>query len=531
MTPEREARLLDRLKSEILALEQENRELQEQVEQLTGVPLSYGVVIKTGNKITREVPPEIEDFKKGTSVKVAAASLEKYGLFYPNAKVRNVIDRETVRILPVQGGTVDVHISDLRLETPKTEGVETITISSGGTLKEVLKPYDIEVKEGETVILNGFGAVVGSANTVPYGQNAVVKEVLDGGYCEISEGDRTRVVFVGKVEAIEKGDHVVLDPSGNIVVKNNKQKTTDFTVETSMNVEWEQIGGLEETKEVVKEMVELPHSKPEVFKFYNKKPAKGILLYGPPGCGKTLLAKAVATSLAKIYGGNLTESGFIYVKGPEILNPYVGVTEQTIRQIFERARKYKKDTGFPATIFIDEADAILSKRGTGISSDIDKTIVPMFLTEMDGLVDSSAFIILATNRADVLDPAVTRDGRINVKIKVARPDKAAVKDIALINLKSTRVQGNKDTELAEFIAEMVFSTSLKDSVSGAMVAGLVDQAISEAIRRDLKSNKKPEGVGAADVENAIQKMMERDDEAKHEEKPLNNVWAKEKAGY
>lgn len=512
-----EVTLLERMKAALQEAKEENKELMELVINLTSTPLSYGTVIRVGNKNPVPRAPRTTDFTKGTKVKVKVEALERYpDVKFPNGTVRDVKGMN-VSVRLVQGGTQVVEMSDLDLQDPKTEEIPTVTASLGGSIVELVHPKALpNLKEGDCVLVNKYNMIASVAPTKRYGSSVIVKEVLEDRYCQITEADKDRTVFVGDVGTVEKGDHVILDPEGAIIVKNNRQQTTEYTVETKMDVKWDEIGGLAETKEQIYEMVELPHRNPDIFKHYKKSPSKGILFFGPPGCGKTMIAKAVATSLANIYGGNLTESGFIYIKGPEILNPYVGVTEQTIREIFQRARKHKEKTGYPATIFIDEADAILSKRGSGISSDVDKTIVPMFLTEMDGLNDSAAFVILATNRADVLDPAVMREGRIDVKVKIDRPDRDASYQIVLINLKKTPVKDNKREELAKYIVSEIFASNLKNTVSGASLAGLVDQAIGEAIRRDIKAGGKPTGVTIADVESAIQKLEAREKALKPE---------------
>lgn len=507
-----ELTLIERMKASIIELKETVENQQAIIGSLCSAPLGYGTVLRVGNKNPIARPTQKNDFKKGVKVRVRAERLGEYNLKFPTGKVRD-IEGDTAKVAMVQGGVSTIALSDLELQEPVMTYSDTVTVSINGSPLEVRHPKKIkDLKEGDTVVVNVmFQSIVDKAPTQFYGATAVVKEILENRYCEITEGDHTKTVMVGEVEKLEKGDVVVLDQTGTIIIKNNKQKTTEYTVESQMDVKWEQIGGLQEVKQQVHEMVELPHSNPEIFKFYNKKPSKGILLWGPPGCGKTLIAKAVATSLAKMYGGNLTESGFIYIKGPEILNPYVGVTEQVIRSIFERARKHKAKTGYPATIFIDEADSILSKRGSGISSDVDKTIVPMFLTEMDGLIDSAAFIILATNRADVLDPAVMREGRIDAKILIPRPKRIAAKEIVAINLKSTPVKGDIN-ELAEFITTEIYETSLRETVSGAMIAGAVDQTISEAIRRELGTKGKPGGITLEDAGKALSKMRKREED-------------------
>lgn len=512
MSTEREERLEEALeKSKEIIIE-----LQAAVGQLTTPPLTYATVVRTGNTSVIQRPAKRSDFTPGTKVLVSVDKLRDYGLVHQSGEVIEA-GKDTVLLRLFQGGKAEIRMEDLHIAVPVEDTVPTTTVSASGKIMEVVQPAGMDVEEGMIVTLNGQGAIVSTATVKQYGKSAIVKEPMEDGYCEISEGEGSRIVFVSKrITNLEKGDVVILDAEGFVVLENHKQESSEFTVESHMDVKWEQIGGLQDLKQQVHETVELPHKRPDVFKFYNKAPAKGLLLYGPPGCGKTMIAKAIATSLANLYGGNLTESGFLYVKGPEILNPYVGMTEQTIRSLFDRARKHKAKTGYPATIFIDEADAILSKRGTGISSDVDKTIVPMFLTEMDGLVDSAAFVILATNRADTLDPAVLRDGRIDIRVRVSRPDLQAGKDIISINLGNTVVKDGQREALVEFLAESIYSSNLRKNVSGAMIAGLVGEVISEAIRRELASDQQPSGITLEDAEKAVSKMKIRESEISKE---------------
>lgn len=201
-----------------------------------------------------------------------------------------------------------------------------------------------------------------------------------------------------------------MDPSGLVVVRDLGKDTQRFSLNQPSTVTWDDIGGLVDAKQQMLEAVELPWKHPDLYAHYGKKPLRGVLLYGPPGCGKTMLGAAAASSLARTHGKDQIESGYLYVKGPEILDPFVGVTEATIRELFERGRAHEKAHGYPATLFIDEADAILGKRGGNgpNSSIIDHTVVAQFLSEMDGLDKNGTIVILATNRADILDPAVTR---------------------------------------------------------------------------------------------------------------------------
>lgn len=242
--------------------------------------------------------------------------------------------------------------------------------------------------------------------------------------------------------------------------------------------------------------------------------ANGIVAHN---CGKTLLGKATATALARIHGDKAT-GGFIYVKGPEILNRFVGNSEETIRQMFERSREHYKNAGFPAVIFIDEAESILCKRGNDITTHIERTIVPMFLAEMDGLEDSGAVVLLATNRPDILDPAVVRDGRIDRKVKVTRPTREAAADIFRLVLRDKPIASEMDVLVRTGVSELFapgrvlyaierrgrkFSNfTLGEVVNGAMVAGIVDRATSIALLRDI-TDKTSKGIARADIVKAV----------------------------
>jgi proteasome-associated ATPase len=244
-----------------------------------------------------------------------------------------------------------------------------------------------------------------------------------------------------------------------------------------------------------------------------------------------LTGKATVHAIAQIYGAEALDSGFIYVKGPEILNMYVGNTEKNIRELFWRGRKHYEKHHYPAIIFIDEAEAVLSERGTGRSSDVDKTIVPMFLSEMDGLTDSGVLVMLATNRPKMLDPAVVREGRVDRHVYIPRPDREACMEIFKIHLKGIPIdglKGNKDArveELAKRATGDVFSVNRKiykvtdpgtkveswftfaDGITGSMVEGIVDQATSLALKRDIASEGKT-GIKPDEMRAAIQKTWQ-----------------------
>lgn len=265
-------------------------------------------------------------------------------------------------------------------------------------------------------------------------------------------------------------------------------------------ITWAEVGGMKSQIQKIRDLVELPMLHKDVYKEFGLTNSKGVLLYGPPGCGKTLIAKAIASSVIKDRK-NLTKDSFVYLKGGEMLSPYVGVAEQNIKNTFDRCRANYKKTGVQSVVFIDEAEAIVPTRGSRRSSDVDTTIVPTFLAEMDGFADDGPFVILATNHPDQIDPAIQRPGRIDLKIEISRPTKEDAADIFQIHLKKTKTENN--TELSHYAAEHLFKrTDINREVSGAMIATIVDNAIQRAIKRRISTGKKT-SVLAEDLETSI----------------------------
>ncbi len=416
-------------------------------------------------------------------------------------------------------------------------GRNTAVIIANGHVFEVFLPQNVAIGPGDTVAITPSTmqivdtAVIQGSGTIGY-----VHRPIDATFSEVEYESSVRMVFNGKLSGqLEKGDRVVLDATGTVITRNLGKDNERFRFDEETNVTWNDIGGLDEAKRQLTEAIELPHSNPDIFKFYDKKPVKGILLWGPPGCGKTLLGKACATALSRIHKNGSRSTGFIYIKGPEILDKFVGVAEGAIQQIFQRARKHKKTHGYPAVVFIDEADAILAKRGSGISSDVERTIVPMFLTEMSGLEDSGALVILSTNRPDILDPAVIRDDRIDRKIKVSRPTPENAADIFMLNLKRVPLNnGYTREELAELGSRELFSSrrvlykidtrnngtidfTLGNIVNGGMIVSTVDQATSIAIRRDLSGKEGSKGLRKEDLIAAIDSVEGQNRNLNHED--------------
>jgi proteasome-associated ATPase len=317
----------------------------------------------------------------------------------------------------------------------------TIDVFTGGRKLRVTVSPTIEVsslRKGQEVMLNEALNVVAAMNFERQGDVVLLKEILEGGdrALVIGHTDEERVVMLADTllsQPLRVGDSLLVETrSGWAYERIPKSEVEELVLEEVPDIGYADIGGLGNQIEQIRDAVELPFLHKDLFLEHQLKPPKGILLYGPPGCGKTLIAKAVANSLAK----KVAESGkgegrsyFLNIKGPELLNKYVGETERHIRLVFQRARE-KASEGTPVIVFFDEMDSIFRTRGSGVSSDVENTIVPQLLSEIDGVEGLENVIVIgASNREDMIDPAILRPGRLDVKIKIERPDAEAAKDI------------------------------------------------------------------------------------------------------
>jgi proteasome-associated ATPase len=315
---------------------------------------------------------------------------------------------------------------------PNDDGTIDISID-GRTLKVNVHPkIDIKgLREGQLVILNEAYNVIEVAGYEVKGEVVHIKDFIDNDRAiVIGRADEEMVIQLSeplKREGMKIGDNVLLDPrSGYAVERIPKSDVEEVVLEEVPNITYDDIGGLGEQIEALRDAIELPYLYPDEFREHRLSPPKGILLYGPPGCGKTLIAKAVANSLAgqiEKRTGKKTAAYFLNVKGPELLNKYVGETEHKIREVFKKAKEKAKEDQ-PVIVFFDEMDSIFRMRGSGISSDVEITVVAQFLSEIDGLEALRNVIVIgASNRQDLIDPAVLRPGRLDLKIKIDRPDK------------------------------------------------------------------------------------------------------------
>lgn len=495
--------------------------LDTELSRLLAQPLVYATVVKADNKFN------VDAYEAGDRLLVLDKTLRKKKKFY--GKIASAgIDEEGWLICEYPDGSRDRLNIGMNEQLPqvkllgKDDGMNVV-ITLDGKLFEVhglpgvfFNPSDNVKVDMETKQIHSSTGVSSAGDVV------FVKSIVDTEHIEVESNGTSRVVIFNLQvdEPIKPSDRVMLDNSQTVVIRVLESDGKDrFNLTEESNIGWDDIAGLEDAKEQLIEALETPYKSPEVYKFYNMTPPKGVLLYGPPGCGKTLVAKAAAASLANTHGAQNMQSGFIYVKGPELLSKWVGQSEQEIRSLFSRGREHFEKHKYPALLFIDEADAILPMRGSGKSSDVENTIVPQFLSEMDGLEASGVMVLLATNQPRRLDPAVVREGRCDRHVKINRPHEKNAHEYFKIHMKDMPIiKGLDIEELANLATTELFSKKrvlyrvshkstaenfcLADVVTGAMISGIVSQAKSIAMKRDLNA-KKPKGVTLEDFKQSV----------------------------
>jgi proteasome-associated ATPase len=472
------------------------------------------------------------------------------------------------------------HIAELRQEVEKltqppsaygtylsTNDDGTVDVFSAGRKMRVALHPEIEADElrrGQEVVLNESLNVVLARGSEVSGEVVTLKEVLEDGRraMVVGRADEERVVELAdqlKDEKLRAGDTVLLDSRAAILLERlPRPEVEELVLEEVPDISYDDVGGLDQQIEQITDAVELPFVHRDLFDEHKLPAPKGILLYGPPGCGKTLIAKAVANSLAKkvseVTGDQHARSYFLNIKGPELLNKYVGETERQIRLVFQRARE-KSEEGWPVIVFFDEMDSLFRTRGTGISSDMEATIVPQLLAEIDGVETLKNVIVIgASNREDLIDPAILRPGRLDVKIKIERPNREAARAIfsryltpdlpldggevrtlgggdpakaveAMIDRTVEEMYG--DTDENRFL-EVTYQNGdkevlyYKDFSSGAMIENIVRRAKKLAIKRTIAGEGR--GIRCADLVASIKQEYKEHEDLPNTTNP--DDWAK-----
>jgi proteasome-associated ATPase len=442
------------------------------------------------------------------------------------------------------------------------DGTATVVVS--GRKLEVNVAPEVEVDDlrlGQEVRLNESMNVIAAAGFEDRGEIMTISELLGGGrILVLGHTDDERIVHLSgplRELPLKAGDSVLVDPRANTAVERvPKAEVEQLVLEQVPDITYDQIGGLKEQVEAIRDAVELPYLHADLFVEHELRAPKGILLYGPPGCGKTMIAKAVANALAQRVaertGREDVRSYFLNVKGPELLNKYVGETERQIRLIFQRARE-KSAEGFPVIVFFDEMESLFRTRGSGVSSDVETTIVPQLLAEIDGVESLKDVVVIgASNREDMIDPAILRPGRLDVKIKVDRPDGDAAREIFSIYLHD-RLPLHEDeiarhgdasaaiTSMIDRTVEKMYADDrdneflevtyangekeilyFKDFNSGAMIENVVARAKKYAIKRVISTGER--GLTTDDLLRAIRDEFRENEDLPNTTNP--DDWAR-----
>ena len=418
-----------------------------------------------------------------------------------------------------------------------------------------------ELTEGQLLVLNEAFNVVDVSGFDPRGEVVQISDLLgDGRVIVLGHVDDEKVVTLSapmRRERLKVGDNLLINPrTGFAVEKLPKSVVDEVVLEEVPDVTYDDIGGLGDQIEVLQDSIELPYVYAAEFKEYNLDPPKGILLYGPPGCGKTMIGKAIANALAQrmaeVRGGE-PKSYFLNVKGPELLNKYVGETEHKIREVFKNARE-KAAEDVPVVIFFDEMDSLFRMRGSGISSDMEATVVAQFLSEIDGVESLSNVIVIgASNRQDLIDPAVLRPGRLDIKVKVNRPDQDGARqiffkyltpDVPYHQAALDKHDGDPKKVVAAFIEavvehmyaeteenkflEVTYAKGereifcFKDFASGAMIKNIVDRAKKAAVKRSIRKGEP--GIQAKDLIAAVREEFKENEDLPNTTNP--DDWAR-----
>src|SRR5437879_6415898 len=494
-----------------------------------------------GPSRTKSDPP---DYVRSLELADAMGQNEKLRQALAEAREYITALREEVEKLTAPPATYAIYLS--------TNEDGTVNVLAQGRKAKVNAHPSIVVsalRPGQELILNEGLNVIDVAGYEVQGEVVILKEQLDGERAIVTlRADEDKVGVIAdplRATRLKIGDHILMDSkSGYLLERLPKSEVEDLSLEEVPDIGYEDIGGLGAQIETIKDAVELPYLYADYYKEHQLAPPKGVLLYGPPGCGKTMIAKAVANNLAEKISqkrGEKIQGYFLNIKGPELLNKYVGETERKIREIFVKAKE-KANEDVPVVVFFDEMDALFRTRGTGISSDVESTIVPQLLAEIDGVEGLKNVIVIgASNRQDLIDPAVLRPGRLDVKIKIERPDQAAASDIFRKYVTSDIPLADSVDALVDAGLDAMYSLSednrflevtyangekeilyFKDFACGAMIESIVSRAKKLALKRMISGG--AQRVSTDDVVVAVREELKENEELPNTSNP--DDWAK-----
>ena len=501
---------------------------------------------------------KLEDTPKDFMVlenKLREANRQLVQAFNQNEKLVNALyeAREQITALKEEVDKLCAPPSTYGVYLSPNEDTTVNILSQGRKVKVNIHPaIKVEtLKPGQELILNEGLNVVEAAGYEVQGDVVILKEQLDPERAVVTlRADEEKVGIIAdplRQLRLKTGDHLLMDAkSGYLLEKLPKSEVEDLSLEEVPDIGYEQIGGLGDQIEAIKDAVELPYLYADYYKEHKLTPPKGVLLYGPPGCGKTMIAKAVANNLAEKISekrGEKIKGFFLNIKGPELLNKYVGETERKIREIFIKAKE-KASEDVPVVVFFDEMDALFRTRGTGISSDVESTIVPQLLAEIDGVEGLRNVIVMgASNRQDLIDPAILRPGRLDVKIKIERPDRGAAGDVfrKYLTTEIPLAPGETIDAMIEAALEGMYSLAeenrflevtyangekevlyFKDFASGAMIESIVRRAKKLALKRLIGGGAK--GVSTDDLVAAVREEFKENEDLPNTSNP--DDWAK-----
>ena len=508
------------------------------IEEDVGIPLSLKLV----NRLLYETHEK--DYRRSLLYELQREILEEQRMILEHKETiqeaqQAIVDmQETIDKLTAPANRIGT-----LLGFPK-KGVARVIVGGSeyfANIDSQLDPHSFKV--GFSVLLNEAYVIVGELGYSDAGPIGKIGDVLPDGRLRVGQEPATQAVILERSTALANaklkiGDEVRIDPNFKVALERlETQEVKDYYLEEVPEIPWEKVGGLSDTIKLIKDTIELPILHPELFESFQYSAPKGFLLHGPPGCGKTLIGKATAHNLTqrlKAETGSDVEGCFLHIKGPEILNMWLGESERKVREIFQIAREKRKD-GYLSFVFIDEAESILGIRSSYRSHNIANTVVPMFCAEMDGIESlQDVVIILATNRPDLIDPAILRPGRIDRKIKVTRPDREAAKDIYRIyltpelpiNPEVVKAHGGdleaavnslidqvcdemfQPTEGNKFL-EVGLRNGRRDVLyrgnlcSGAIIESIVQRAKESAIKRAINNLGQETGIDTADLMGAL----------------------------